>query len=131
VSSSLIGTLSDVTGTGVQIIAPASGFVQTVTFQPGSGDNVAVSVGPSWTGAASGVTGATFLYGEYVAANSLVSGSFAGMTVVAEFTLQPGMSALSIDGTVNVTPVPELESYAMFAAGLGLMGVMVRRRRFS
>ena len=47
------------------------------------------------------------------------------------FTLQPGMSALALDGTVTVTSVPEPGSYAMFAAGLGLMGLIARRRRFS
>jgi hypothetical protein len=33
------------------------------------------------------------------------------------------------DVTLTVTAVPEPEQYALFLAGLGLMGVMVRRRR--
>lgn len=88
-------------------------------------------MGPSAFGAASGNSGQQFQYGEFLASNSLASGNYSGMTVVAEFTLQPGMSALALDGTVTVTPVPEPGSYAMFAAGLGLMGLIARRRRFS
>jgi hypothetical protein len=38
-------------------------------------------------------------------------------------------SRLYTDGTLTVAAVPEPGSYAMFAAGLGLMGFMVRRRR--
>ena len=38
-------------------------------------------------------------------------------------------SRLYTDGTLTVAAVPEPGSYAMFAAGLGLMGLMVRRRR--
>jgi hypothetical protein len=30
---------------------------------------------------------------------------------------------------VNLAPVPEPETYAMMLAGLGLMGIMVRRRK--
>lgn len=131
VTSSLIGTLVDGTGNGVQIIAPSSTYVQTVSFQIGYGNNAGVSVGPSFTGAASSASGESYTYGSYLASNSLTSGSLSGMTVVAEFTLQPGMSALALDGTVTVTPVPEPGSYAMFAAGLGLMGLIARRRRFS
>jgi len=33
------------------------------------------------------------------------------------------------NGTLNVTAVPEPESYAMMIAGLGLLGVLVRRRK--
>lgn len=35
------------------------------------------------------------------------------------------------NGTLTVAAVPEPGSYAMFAAGLGLMGFMVRRMRQS
>jgi hypothetical protein len=34
----------------------------------------------------------------------------------------------SYAGSINVTPVPEPESYALFLAGLGLMGFIARRR---
>jgi hypothetical protein len=35
----------------------------------------------------------------------------------------------SYGAVVNLTPVPEPETYAMMLAGLGLMGIMVRRRK--
>ena len=38
-------------------------------------------------------------------------------------------SHLAADGSFNVAAVPEPSSYAMFAAGPGLMELMVRRRR--
>jgi hypothetical protein len=33
-----------------------------------------------------------------------------------------------VDRTIQITAVPEPESYAMFLAGLGLMGLIARRR---
>lgn len=39
-----------------------------------------------------------------------------------------GMSAI-IDGTLSVSAVPEADSWAMLAAGLGLIGLVARRRR--
>jgi hypothetical protein len=40
-----------------------------------------------------------------------------------------GTGGGSYAGVLNLSPVPEVESYAMFLAGLGLMGVMSRRRK--
>lgn len=42
---------------------------------------------------------------------------------------QLDFSHLAQDGSFTVAAVPEPGTYAMFAAGLGLMGLMVRRRR--
>ncbi|SDA20258.1 PEP-CTERM protein-sorting domain-containing protein [Nitrosospira sp. Nsp18] len=39
----------------------------------------------------------------------------------------PGFDVVNVQG-LNVIPVPEPETYAMFLAGLGLMGFMARRR---
>ena len=54
--------------------------------------------------------------------------------LAGNFTLQvrgtvTGLGGGSYAGTLNLTPVPEAETYAMFLAGLGLMGFMSRRRK--
>lgn len=43
--------------------------------------------------------------------------------------LIPGKPSYSFSLTASPLPVPEPESYAMFLAGLGIMGALVRRRR--
>jgi len=40
-----------------------------------------------------------------------------------------GTSGGSYAGVLNVTPVPEAETYALFLAGLGFMGFISRRRK--
>jgi hypothetical protein len=40
-----------------------------------------------------------------------------------------GTNGGKYNGWLSVTPVPEPESYAMFLAGLGIMGAIARRRR--
>jgi MYXO-CTERM domain-containing protein len=126
--SSVVGTLVDGTGAGAQIGAPASGTVQNVTLLPGSGNNAGLSVGPSFAGAPSGASGSSFQYGEFIATNTLgdALSSWSGMRVVTAFTLQPGNSALAIDGIVNVSPVPEPGALLLGLAGLGL--IAARRR---
>jgi PEP-CTERM motif len=54
--------------------------------------------------------------------------------IAGDYTLQvrgtvSGLGGGSYAGTLNLTPVPEAETYAMFLAGLGLMGIMSRRRK--
>jgi hypothetical protein len=41
----------------------------------------------------------------------------------------PVSASLSSNGVLQVTAVPEADSYAMMLAGLGLVGFMVRRRK--
>lgn len=55
--------------------------------------------------------------------------------IAGNYTLQIrgtviGSSGGSYAGVLNVTPVPEAETYAMFLAGLGLLGFISRRRKF-
>jgi hypothetical protein len=129
-TSSVVGTLVDGTGAGAQISVPAGAALQNVTMLPGAGNNAGLSIGPSFTAAPSGVSGSSFQYGEY-SVNSNFGGalsSWSGMTVLAEYTLQPRNSALSIDGVVNVSPVPEPSAILLGLAGLGLVASATRRR---
>jgi hypothetical protein len=55
--------------------------------------------------------------------------------LAGDYTLQirgtvTGSAGGSYAGVLNLTPVPEAETYAMFLAGLGLMGLISRRRKF-
>jgi hypothetical protein len=55
--------------------------------------------------------------------------------LAGNYTLQvrgtvTGLGGGSYAGTLNLTPIPEAETYAMFLAGLGLMGLISRRRKF-
>jgi hypothetical protein len=54
--------------------------------------------------------------------------------LAGNYTLQvrgtvTGSGGGSYAGTLNLTPIPEAETYAMLLAGLGLMGVVSRRRK--
>ncbi len=41
----------------------------------------------------------------------------------------PYVMSLNLDGSLNVAPIPEPETYALMLAGLGLVGWMARRRK--
>jgi hypothetical protein len=62
--------------------------------------------------------------------NAGLTGSFSRVSLPA---LGKGLawntSALYTTGDISVAAVPEPETYAMFLAGLGLMGAIARRRR--
>lgn len=61
--------------------------------------------------------------GGWVAEYTLPDGTLAGATAFSAY-VQDGLSK-----TNYVFAVPEPETYAMFAAGLGILGAVVRRRR--
>ena len=57
--------------------------------------------------------------------NPLLSGNY----TLQVRGLVTGSGGGSYAGTLNLTPVPEVESLAMFLAGLGMMGFISRRRK--
>lgn len=61
----------------------------------------------------------------------MIVGVETGTSTVKRFVSSEGDSAFAPKLTLTVIPVPEPETYALFAAGLVLLGVAVRRRRHS
>jgi hypothetical protein len=49
--------------------------------------------------------------------------------IVNDVSLTPGATPVASTGFINVTTVPEPETYALFLAGLGAVGFMARRRK--
>jgi len=49
--------------------------------------------------------------------------------IVQDVSLTPGATPVASTGFINVTSVPEPETYALFLAGLGAVGFMARRRK--
>jgi hypothetical protein len=81
----------------------------------------------------------SFSVGLYDASNSLVGSGqqfFGGPLAAGNYTLTVAGNVIgtgsgvkgTYTGLVEVMPVPEPESYALFLAGLGLMGFIARRR---
>jgi hypothetical protein len=128
--SSLSATIVDGSTNGVNLTAPASGTVQTVTLLPGIGNNVGLSLGGSFLGGASSSTGTIF---DYSPADVSVlipapGAPWTGFHVVAEFGFSPGGDSVGLDGIVRVKEVPEPSAYAMLFAGLIAVAWVARRR---
>lgn len=72
------------------------------------------------------------LYGSLLAPNATVVagwGHIDGQVVVNNWTTSVQVNNVPFVGSLPVTAVPEPETYAMFLAGLGIMGVVARRRQ--
>lgn len=116
-------------GGGVATISPFGTNTAIQQFQlsadmGASFVNAGVDVGPVASAIGTGT------YGTF--ASNTIAGP-AGQTwnymqLTSKFTLSANSRA-SLVGFASITPVPEPESYAMFLAGLGLMGLMARRRK--
>ena len=71
---------------------------------------------------------ATFYGTSTVQQESLAFTANSGSTVLAFTSAASGYSGAVLDN-VSVAAVPEPQSYAMFLAGLGLVGTIIRRRK--
>lgn len=132
VRANLGGTIVDGTGNGVQLTAPSSGSVQTITFSPGN-VATAINLGTSFSGPGS-ATGTQFEYGTFFApgptgtdfTSGPAGGAWSGLRVATEFTLS-GRDSLSLDGFVVVKPIPEPGPVALLALGLALLALNSKR----
>lgn len=84
------------------------------------------------------INGTTFSYSLFTGSTLLATGTDAsGFTNLAlgtgSYHLDVTGNATALkglyNGTINVSPVPEAETYSMMLLGLGLMGFIARRRR--
>lgn len=76
------------------------------------------------------------LHAGYAAARGVPAGSFTGSFLLGvsswdggPATTQVGWREVSLTLDQQTAPIPEPETYAMLLAGLGLMGIMARRRK--
>lgn len=112
---------------GSLTITPVDSAVQAFLLSGDVGNtftNAGVDVGPAFTTTTTG----TSAYGTYSAANGAPTGRWNYMQIVTKFTLTPGRDVASLSGYASITPVPEPETYAMYLAGLGMIGAVARRR---
>lgn len=103
------------------------GFASRGSWLPKYSLNGGALVTDSWPG------GLTYNYGPTEIVNS---GFFAGLNTIDFYVegngVTDGFALRNVDFTASpstVTPVPEPETYAMMLAGLGLLGVVARRRK--
>lgn len=106
--------LSGLSGAKVQSVLLGNGGVAST--------NAGVDVGNPLSHSGVGST----TYGTF-AASSAGAGSYDWWSINASFTLTPGDVA-TLSGYAEIMPIPEPGTYAMFFAGIAVIGFMLRRR---
>jgi hypothetical protein len=70
--------------------------------------------------------------GTYSALSPVLAGpqnAWDYMQLSTTFTLSGGKGTAIVNGYASLTPIPEPDGYAMLLAGLGMLGLIVRRRQ--
>ena len=121
-------------------------FFDTFNFTiGGTGGNLSASAVSVEMGSAFGISGLTAtLWDNFHPMGTVELGTLVGDTVVKSFGylaagqyhfdftgLITGSTGGAYGAGVTLAPVPEPETYAMFLAGLGILGVVARRRNRS
>ncbi|WP_341677731.1 FxDxF family PEP-CTERM protein [Niveibacterium sp. SC-1] len=133
-----LGVLSPlVSATAVANVYPTGSFSDFVSFSLTETANVTLGVSSLFAGGATGDWGvyssqsfASLLYGTYaINSEASISGLGSGTYYVGYQGIVPApfSKGLVITGGV-ASPVPEPETYAMLLAGLGMLGMIIRRR---
>ena len=131
VAQAAVHEVGSLTGAGVKsFLVGAGSFSDQLSFTIGAGESAVATFFDVPAAGPFGVTGVSFalfgLGGKIDAAGSswtLGSGSYR-LDVSGTGSAYGGAYGLSY----SVAAVPEPESYAMFLAGLGIMGAVARRR---
>ena len=124
------GSLTTTTNNSVTVAPTFGSVIQRVLLSTDGGltyVNGGVDVGPGMTANTLGTTN----YPTDSASTSGVApaGGYNYWTFETKFTLTGGKDIFVASGSTVITPVPELSSPLMAVAGLGLMGLVVSRRR--
>jgi len=109
-------SISNVTG--------SFGYSPSIVFPNGTLTLGAVTFSGS---AVSGLGGPVNFIGNTFSLSNLLAGNY---KVFASGSVSDGGMGV-VGALVNVTPVPEPETYAMLLAGLGIIGAIARRRKQS
>jgi hypothetical protein len=115
---------------GVPFLYTGNSFTLRVSFTAPPGTTPASAL---FTSTLTGNVTSTDNGGLYIDFdNTPRSFTFTGGTfnlIVNDVSLTPGATPVASTGFINVTSVPEPETYALFLAGLGAVGFMARRRK--
>lgn len=109
---------SSLVGATASLVTISLGAGQNIDFISADLNGTALSLSPT------GVLEVGFTPGIVAAGGNLV------LTVMGTTDAGGGRNS-TYSGTLNVSPVPEPETYALMLAGLGAIGFMARRRRNS